>query len=103
MKELFELFNWRIKKFLAVRWLRRIYLLTVLFSILGVGVAEWLIGRDSSISVATRLGQGIGIFVAVIILLLYIRILIEFLISIFYIENHLRSIANRESSFEIED
>lgn len=103
MNPLFELFNWRIRSFLAVGWLRFLYLFSILISILSIGILCWLVGNQQDVSIATRTLQGAGIFFGFLILLFYLRILIEFLISIFYIENHLRAIANRSDSFEIPD
>ena len=101
MNHIFELFNWKITRFLSIKWLRIAYFITIVLVILLAGVYEWYLGRQTEIHIALRLGGGIGIILGLMLLVLYVRIAIEFLISIFYIENHLRAIANRDEDFEI--
>ena len=102
MNNIFELFNWKITKFLAIKWLRAAYLITILAAIIMVGAYEWVIGNQSDASIGLRIAEGFGAFLGLMLLILYIRILIEFLISIFYIEDHLRAIAKRSDDFEIQ-
>jgi Domain of unknown function (DUF4282) len=97
-----ELFNFRISKFLAIGYIRAIYLLSILGSIVGVGIGTWAIWRVVGNDFAYKVGATIGLSIVVLLYLLLIRVFMEFLISVFYIENHLRSLAGRDSNFEID-
>lgn|GEM_PF-6223317 len=97
-----ELFNFRISKFLAIGYIRAIYLLSILGSIVGVGLGEWAIWRAVGNDISYKIGAGVGLAIVILLYLLLVRVLMEFLISVFYIENHLRSLAGRDSNFEIE-
>jgi hypothetical protein len=103
LERIFELFNWNITKFLAVRWLRSVYWGVVWLTVLLVAIIEWYIGQSDSFKHSDKVLLGIAVILVAIILLLSVRVLIEFLISIFYIESHLRQIANRGQEFEIPD
>lgn len=91
-----ELFNVKIRKFFAVSYLRFTYFLIVLAVIFGVGVYEYLIARyffDNNF--AAKIGVGFLIPIAGILIITIYRVIIEFFISIFYIENHLRTIRGK--------
>ena len=97
-----ELFNFRISRFLAIGYIRAIYFISILGSILAAGFGEWAIWRVEGDSGIYKLVESIALPLIILLYLLLIRVLMEFFISVFYIENHLRSMAGRDSNFEIE-
>jgi hypothetical protein len=98
---LLELFNWRISRFLAIGYLRFFFLLSILGSIAGTGFYEYAVARSTTQTTGYKIGVGIAIPFVALIYLLILRVLIEFLISIFYIENHLRISVGRNDDGDI--
>ena len=91
---LLELFNWRIKKFLAVGYLRITFLLSVLSICVYLGIYEYGVSRPLDLTMDQKIGRGLGGLLGGIFLILIIRVITEFLIAIFYIEDHLVQIKN---------
>lgn len=94
-----ELFNVKIRKFFAVSYLRFTYLLIILAVIFGIGIYEYLIARyffDKNF--VAKLGVGLLLPIAGILIIIIYRVIIEFFISIFYIENHLRAIREKNDT-----
>ena len=93
-----ELFNWRFRKFLSVGYIRVIYLVSMISLIIISIVAEYLVAQAPLLNIGIRILMGFGIFLGAIFLLLIIRVSLEIYVAIFYIEDHLRFLADRKKS-----
>jgi len=92
---LLELFNWKIKEFLSVGYLRLLFLLWLLTTALVLGVVEYLIGNSDQYGLGVKLVLGILAIVGTVVTNFLIRVAIEFQIAVFYIEGHLRKIESK--------
>jgi len=91
---LFELFNYKIKKFFAVDYLRVTYLLSIVSVCTSLGIYEYGIARQLDSSISLKIALGLAGLLGGITAILIVRIIIEFLIAIFYIEEHLKHISD---------
>jgi len=87
---LLELFNWKIKEFLSVGYLRMLFLLWILTTALVLGAVEYFIGNSDQYGMGIKFLLGILAIVGAVVANLLIRVAIEFQIAVFYIEGHLR-------------
>ena len=92
---LLELFNWKIKEFLSVGYLRLLFLLWLLTTAIVLGVVEYLIGNSDQFGLGVKLALGLLAIVIAVAANLLVRVAIEFQIAVFYIEGHLRKLASR--------
>lgn len=90
-----NLFDWRIKKLLALQYFRILYLITLVIITVSVGGYEFYIARYIDISVPLKLFLGISVFIGGLLVILLTRIIYEFYFAFFYIEKHLREINNK--------
>jgi len=97
-----ELFNWRISRFLAIGYIRAFYLLSIIGSIVAAGFYEYSISRSITESTAYKIGVGLAVPFGLLLYLLLLRVFMEFLIAIFYIESHLRQSVGREEDGDID-
>jgi len=93
---LFELFNYKIKKFLAVDYLRVTYFLSIVSICSSLGIYEYGIARPVDSSISLKVGLGLAGLIGGIIAILIVRIITEFLVAIFYIEEHLSQISKSD-------
>jgi len=91
-----NLFDWRIKKLLALQYFKILYLFILLFTSLVVVLAEFYIARFLDFSVWVKLLLGVLAILGGLLSILFARITYEFYFAFFYIESHLRDI-NRKS------
>jgi len=90
-----NLFDWRIKKLLALQYFRILYLITLVIITVSVGGYEFFIARYIDISALLKLLLGISVFIGGLLVILVTRIIYEFYFAFFYIEKHLREINNK--------
>ena len=90
-----NLFDWRIKKLLALQYFKAIYLFCLIFITLGVIILEFYIARYLEVSILLKFLVGVGTILGSFILILIIRIMYEFYFAFFYIEEHLRDIRRK--------
>jgi hypothetical protein len=90
-----NLFDWRIKKLLALQYFRILYLITLVFVTLAVAIYEFYIARYLDISIPLKFLLGIGTAILGMVFILFIRIVYEFYFAFFYIEQHLRAIREK--------
>jgi hypothetical protein len=90
-----NLFDWRIKKLLALQYFRILYLITLVIITVSVGGYEFFIARYIDISAPLKLFLGISVFIGGLLVILLTRIIYEFYFAFFYIEKHLREINNK--------
>ena len=91
-----SLFDWRIKKLLALQYFKVLYLFILIFTSLIVVIAEFYIARFLDFSVWIKLLLGVLAILGGLLSILFARITYEFYFAFFYIESHLRDI-NRKS------
>lgn len=97
-----ELFNWRISRFLAIGYLRALYLLGIISTVGAAGFYEYAIARSTTESMGHKVGYGLVVLSVLLTSLLILRVFMEFLIAIFYIESHLRVTVGLEDVGDIE-
>ena len=90
-----NLFDWRIKKLLALQYFRILYLIMLVIITVSVGGYEFYISRYLDISVPFKLLLGISAFIGGLVVILLTRIVYEFYFAFFYIEKHLREINSK--------
>ena len=95
---LLELFNWKIKEFLSVGYLRLLFLMWLLTTAILLGGVEYFIGNSDQYGLSVKLILGLLAIVIAVVTNLLIRVAIEFQIAVFYIEGHLRKIESKQSS-----
>jgi Mn2+/Fe2+ NRAMP family transporter len=91
-----NLFDWRIKKLLALQYFRILYLIAMILITLVVALYEFYIARYLGVSTPLKFLLGIGAIIGGLLSILFLRIIYEFYFAFFYIERHLRDI-NRKS------
>ena len=91
-----NLFDWRIKKLLALQYFRILYLITMVLITLAVALYEFYIARYLGVSTPLKFLLGIGAIIGGLLSILFLRIIYEFYFAFFYIEKHFRDI-NRKS------
>ena len=92
---LLELFNWKIKEFLSVGYLRLLFLMWLLTTAILLGGVEYFIGNSDQYGLSVKLILGLLAIVIAVVTNLLIRVAIEFQIAVFYIEGHLRKIESK--------
>lgn len=92
---LLELFNWKIKEFLSVGYLRLLFLIWLLSTAIVLGGVEYFIGNSDQYGLSVKLILGLLAIVFAVVTNLLIRVAIEFQIAVFYIEGHLRKIESK--------
>lgn len=92
---LLELFNWKIKEFLSVGYLRLLFLLWLLTTAFVLGGVEYFIGNSDQYGLGVKLILGLLAIVIAVVTNLLIRVAIEFQIAVFYIEGHLRKLESK--------
>ena len=92
---LLELFNWKIKEFLSVGYLRLLFLMWLLTTAIVLGGVEYFIGNSDQYGLSVKLILGLLAIVIAVVTNLLIRVAIEFQIAVFYIEGHLRKIESK--------
>jgi hypothetical protein len=90
-----NLFDWRIKKLLALQYFRILYLIMLVIITVSVGGYEFYIARYIDISALLKIFLGISVFIGGLLVILLTRIIYEFYFAFFYIEKHLREINNK--------
>ena len=90
-----NLFDWRIKKLLALQYFRILYLIMLVIITVSVGGYEFYISRDLDIPVPLKLLLGRSAFIGGLLVILLTRIIYEFYFAFFYIEKHLREINSK--------
>lgn len=90
-----NLFDWRIKKLLALQYFRILYLIMLVIITVSVGGYEFYISRYLDIPVPLKLLLGISAFIGGLLVILLTRIIYEFYFAFFYIEKHLREINSK--------
>lgn len=91
-----NLFDWRIKKLLALQYFKVLYLITLIIITTTVVLYEFYIARYLEISAPLKFLLGVGTVLVALIVILFVRIIYEFYFAFFYIEKHLREI-NRKT------
>lgn len=91
-----NLFDWRIKKLLALQYFKVLYLITLILITTTVVLYEFYIARYLGISAPLKFLLGVGTVLVALIVILFVRIIYEFYFAFFYIEKHLREI-NRKT------
>ena len=91
-----NLFDWRIKKLLALQYFKVLYLITLILITTTVVLYEFYIARYLEISAPLKFLLGVGTVLVALIVILFVRIIYEFYFAFFYIEKHLREI-NRKT------
>ena len=91
-----NLFDWRIKKLLALQYFKVLYLITLILITTTVVLYEFYIARYLEISAPLKFLLGAGTVLVALIVILFVRIIYEFYFAFFYIEKHLREI-NRKT------
>lgn len=91
-----NLFDWRIKKLLALQYFKVLYLITLILITITVVLYEFYIARYLEISAPLKFLLGVGTVLVALIVILFVRIIYEFYFAFFYIEKHLREI-NRKT------
>ena len=91
-----NLFDWRIKKLLALQYFKVLYLITLILITTTVVLYEFYIARYLEISAPLKFLLGVGTILVALIVILFVRIIYEFYFAFFYIEKHLREI-NRKT------
>ena len=92
---LLELFNWKIKEFLSVGYLRLLFLMWLLTTAIVLGGVEYFIGNSDQYGLSVKLILGLLAIVIAVVTNLLVRVAIEFQIAVFYIEGHLRKIESK--------
>lgn len=87
-----NLFDWRIKKLLALQYFKVLYLITLILITTTVVLYEFYIARYLEISAPLKFLLGVGTVLVALIVILFVRIIYEFYFAFFYIEKHLREI-----------
>jgi hypothetical protein len=87
-----SLFDWRIKKLLALQYFKVLYLFTLVLITGAVVMYEFYIARYVETSFILKLLMGLGTVVCGLLAILIVRIVYEFYFAFFYIEKHLREI-----------
>jgi Mn2+/Fe2+ NRAMP family transporter len=87
-----NLFDWRIKKLLALQYFKVLYLITLILITIAVVLYEFYIARYLGISASLKFLLGIGTVLGGLVAILFVRIVYEFYFAFFYIEKHLREL-----------
>jgi hypothetical protein len=90
-----NLFDWRIKKLLALQYFRILYLIVLVMITVLVGGYEFYIAKYIDTSAPLKLLLGISAFIGGLVVILLTRIIYEFYFAFFYIEKHLREINSK--------
>lgn len=90
-----NLFDWRIKKLLALQYFKVLYLITLILITTTVVLYEFYIARYLEISAPLKFLLGVGTVLVALIVILFVRIIYEFYFAFFYIEKHLREINHK--------
>jgi hypothetical protein len=91
-----NLFDWRVKKLLALQYFKVLYLITLILVTCTVVLYEFYVARYLEISAPLKFLLGMGTIVGGLVVILFVRIIYEFYFAFFYIEKHLREI-NRKT------
>jgi hypothetical protein len=92
---LLSLFDWRVKKLLALQYFRVLYLFMLVLITGSVGLYEFYIAKYFDTSAPLKLLLGILTFIGGLVAILITRIIYEFYFAFFYIEKHLREINSK--------
>ena len=76
-----NLFDWRIKKLLALQYFKVLYLITLILITTTVVLYEFYIARYLEISAPLKFLLGVGTVLVALIVILFVRIIYEFYFS----------------------
>lgn len=91
-----SLFDWKIKKLVALQYFKVLYLISLIFITATVAFYEFYIAKYLDMALPLKFMLGVGTLLGGLLAILLIRIIYEFYFAFFYIEKHLREI-NRKS------
>lgn len=90
-----SLFDWRIKKLLALQYFKILYLIILVLTTIYVAAFEFYIARFLDVSILLKFIYGMLTILGGLLFILICRITYEFYFAFFYIEEHLREIRRK--------